>query len=472
MKDLSGVAVLAERLVNEFGFEVLANEIAGEAIRSKGIEFQQVKCEAAAALVSDKEQGVSLVVANFIDVESAGRSFMSWKAALGAFDRGIVETIRAAAWAVERVALLGNPNDYEAALAELREHDGKFRQTFRMQRATAALRAASEFDFAVAQYLEVQGADAPDMGALSGYSKAMRFAWPRAQLLDTGENSHQLAAVYGGFFDHFEQKSGAKLDYSSVLTVSKAAYLIGEFEKPAAALMRNGKILTASVGDSLDSILSKVLGHEDFADSWLVLNGSMGCEKLRLAVSGKVAGILAPDFSDEELAVLSDNMSVTALSSISGMGYEALQEIRSIAGGVLVQDRDRAAINPMEWTILSLAQPLVEDWESLMFGAKVVRHADSAALAIVSGQNLVSLEAGRYAPKVAWNSVEESGIGLANTVAVFDVPEVEPRCLARMKQLGVRAVLLPLGGDEAALQSAANECGLVLLGISKGMRRL
>lgn len=472
VKDVSGVAALAERLVADFGFELLSNAIAGEALQAKGIVFESIQEDGAARRIADKEGGVALVVANFVDVESAGRSFMSWKSALGAFDRGIVDAIRAAAWAVGRVAVLGNPGDYDAALAELSETGGKLSQPFRMQRATAALRAASEFDFAVAQYLEVQGAEAPDMGALSGYSKAMRFAWPRAQVLDTGENGHQLAAVYGGFFDHFELRSGPKLDYEAVLTVSRAAYLIGEFEKPAAALMRNGKIVTARVGDDLDAILAKVLTHESVASSWLVLNGSVGLAHLQRALASRVAGILAPDFSREELAVLEAESSVTALASISGMGYEALQEVRSVVGGVLVQDKDRVAVNPMEWTTLSLAQPLVEDWESLMFGAKLVRHADSAAVAVVSGEQLIALEAGRYLPKVAWNAVEESGIGLANTVAVFDVPEVEAECLTRMKQFGVRAVLLPLGGDEDSLREAANECGLVLLGMSKGMRRL
>lgn len=472
VKDVSGVVALAERLVAEFGFELLANAIAGEALQGKGIAFEALEDGTAAGLLSDREQGVSLVVANFVDVESAGRSFMSWKSALSAFDRGIVDTIRAAAWAVERVAVLGNPSDYDAALEELRANGGKLRQAFRMQRATAALRAASEFDFAVAQYLEVQGADAPDMGALSGYSKAMRFAWPRAQLLDTGENGHQLAALYGSFFEHFKQVAGGKLSYAAVLTVSRAAYLIGEFEKPAVALLRNGKIVAACLGEELGDCLAQALEHEDLEGSWLVVNGSVGVENLRRATRGGVAGVLAPDYSEAELAVFKDDSAVTALASLSGMGYEALQEVRSVVGGVLVQDKDRVAVNPMEWTVLSLAQPLVEDWESLMFGAKVVRHADSAALAIVSGERLISLEAGRYAPKIAWNAVEESGIGLANTVAVFDVPEVEPECLSRMKRHGVRAALLPLGGNEQALREAANECGLVLLGMSKGMRRL
>ncbi|MBK1880080.1 hypothetical protein [Pelagicoccus mobilis] len=472
VREASGVASLAESLAGEFGYAFSGNQVAVDALESKGIACELVEDKDAVSLIMDAEQGITLLVANFVDVETAGRSFMSWKSALGAFDRGIVEAIRAAGWAVNQTAVLGNPADYDSALEELRENGGKFRQAFRMERATAALRAASEFDFAVAQYLEVQGADAPDMGALSGYSKAMRFAWSRAELLDTGENSHQLAAVYGGFYEHFRHVSGPKLSYAAVLTVSRAAYLIGEFERPAAALLRNGKVVTACCGSELEAVLDRVLSHEDLAGSWLVVNGSAGVDGLAKAIESEVAGVLAPDYSEEEFAGLSGVEKVTAIASISGLGYEALQEVRSVVGGVLVQDKDRAAINPMEWTVLGLAQPLVDDWEALLFGAKVVRHTDSASIAIVSGERLIALETGHYSSKRAWSAIEECGIELANTVAVFDGPEVEPATLKRMKVLGVRAVLLPISEAQDSLREAANECGLVLLGMSKGLRRL
>lgn len=478
VKDVSNVSVFARALVSEFGFEIVANALAGVEFEAKGIRFTAIEDEDLADFLRSAKGGIDLVVANFVDVETAGRSFMSWKSALGAFDRGIVDVIRAAAWAVDRVAVLGNPADYEAALDELRANEGRFGQGFRMQRATSALRAASEFDFAVAQYLEVQGADAPDMGALSGYAKAMRLAWPRAELLNTGENGHQLAALYGSFFEHFRQVSGGKLSYAGVLTVSRAAYLIGEFEKPAAALLRSGKIVTAVCGSDIDAVLERVLKHEDTQGSWLVLNGSLAGDRdqggvyLEYALEKGVCGILAPDFSEEEVAALKGAEGVTALASVSGLGAEALQEVRSVIGGVLVQDRDRVGINPMEWQALGLAQPLVEDWESLVFGAKVVRHADSASLAVVSGERLISLESGHYSTGRAWQAVEESGIGLANTVAVFDSLEVEPQTLLSMKELGVRAVLVAGLVESEALREAANECGLVLLGTSKGLSRL
>lgn len=472
VRDASGVALLAEALAAEFGFSFFGNQLAVEALASKGIACSLVETAEAATELTRAGRAVNLLIANFVDVETAGRSFMSWKSALGSFDRGIVDAIRSAAWAVDRVAILGNPSDYEAALTELRSTGGKFSQAFRMGRATAALRAASEFDFAVAQYLEVQGADAPDMGALSGYSKAMRFAWPRAELLDTGENGHQLAALYGNFYEHFRKVSGERLSYAGVLTVSRAAYLIGEFEKPAAGLLCNGKIVTVACGSEVSEVLDRVLRHEGARGAWLVVNRDQGRSYLEKALGRGVAGFLAPDFSEEEVAVLKATTGVTALAATSGLGYEALQEVRSVIGGALVQDKDRATINPMEWSVLSLAQPLVDDWESLLFGAKVVRHADSAAVAILSGERLIALEAGHYSASRAFQAIEESGIGLANTVAVFDSAEVEGAVLKALKSFGVRAVLVTGLAEDDGLREAANSCGLVLLGMRKGLKRL
>lgn len=472
IREATGVAAFGKRLVDEFGFELLGNDRAMEAFAAKGMECSQVSEVEVPQTLADKDFGVRLLIANFADVAAAGRAFMSWKSALAAFDRAIVDGIRAAAWAVDRVAVLGNPADYDAALAELKKGNGKFSQSFRMERATAALRAASEFDFAVAEYLEVQGADAPDMGALSGFGKAMRFAWPRAQLLDTGENRHQRAGLYGDFWSHFRQVSGETLDYESVLSVSKAAYLIGEFEKPAAVLMRKGKIVTAACSSELVKALDRVVKHEAIRGSWLVVNSSIGVERLDTISASGVAGVLAPDFSEEEEALLKSKKGLRGLAATSGLGYEALLEVRSVVGGALVQDKDRGAVNPMEWTVQSFAQPLVDDWETLMFGAKLVRHVDSSGLVILSDERVVELEVGHYSVERAWQAILECGIGLANTIAVFDDPEVAPETLRQMKEQGVRAVLLPLGEKEASWKDAANEVGLVLLTMGKSMRRL
>ncbi|MDQ8205068.1 hypothetical protein [Pelagicoccus sp. SDUM812003] len=472
VKDVSGIAEFGEKLVERYGYQLHGNEAAKEVFDAKEIACQALDPADAPAFFSDRSNGVSLLVANFLDVESAGRSLLSWKSAMRAFDREIVDAIRAAAWLADHIAVLGNAGDYGAALEDMQERGGRFSQAFRVDRAVAALRAASEFDFAVAQYLEVQGADAPDMGALSGYSKAMRFAWPRAQLFKQGENRHQKAALYGNFFDHFELVAGGDLDFESTLTLSRAAYLIGEFERPATALLRHGKVVHAAFGADHAEALQRGLSSPDASGSWLVVNGNLGEQGLEFALKHGVFGILAPDFTEPERAVLKEaSPAVKAVVSTSGLGYDALHEARTVIGGALVQDKDRSAINPMEWTVGSLAQPLVEDWEILLFAAKVARHVDSIALVVANAEGLVGFESGHYSTRRAWDALRRRDLEMKDAVAVVDTEEIAPAILTEMKQRGIRAVIKPVGGKEAEHLSAANEAGLVLLSMSKSLKR-
>ncbi len=471
LRDASGAAAFARDLVEEFGFRVFADEEMASKLRTAGIAADVFEGSAASFLMDPRNE-VRILAANFLQVEQAARGFDSWKSALQALDRDRVEALRTAALLPDRMAALDGPEEFALATGELRANGGTLPRSFCLERATRALRATSDFDFAVAQYLEVQGAEAPDMAALGGYPKALRLVWSRAVSLKSGDNDHQQAALYGSFFEHFEQVAGGELDFEAILTVSRAAYFIGEFERPVAALWRKGKLVAARFGDDARSAAGKLLAATTGERLWLVVNGSLGVECLRAGLKARLGGILAPDFSDGERAVLHDQSETAALVSLAGMGYEALQEVRSVVGGALAQDRDRAAINPMEWTVLSLAQPLVDDWEGLMLGAKTVRHLDSSACVAVRDGEIVGLEYGRVSTSEAWKSLMSGGLELSGASLVFDEALENVDSLRQVKSRGARLVVCPFGGPVEDLRAEANQLGLTLMTMPKGLRRL
>lgn len=474
VKDPSGLAALAEKLVSEFQFEILANDVAAEALNAAGVECSVIETGRAADLIEDPGCGIGLLVANYQAVELAGRGFMSWKSGFRAFDRHIVDAIRAAAWAVDRMAVVGKQDDYETVASQLGKNRGSLPQAFRAERAVAALQAASAFDFAVAQYLDIHGRDAPDMAALSGYPKAVRLAWPRAQILAEGENRHQQAALYGTFQEHFEQVAGPALDYASVVTISQAAYLIGEFEKPAVALLAKGRVVGVATGKDTAVVAAELTAGNDLHGMWLVANGGLGEEIVAASKRKGVVGLILPDVTDSEKKIASEgaDSSLRVIVAKRGLGYEALQDVRSVVGGVLIQDRDRASINPMEWKVQSLGQPLVDDWEPLVVGAKVARHLESSACVCLIGDSIVAMKSGRTSQEDAWASIRSLGTDLSNSLLVFDEPIVTPDLLDSLKRGGVRVVLCPSGPVDNALQQAANASGLVLLTMPRSLRKL
>ena len=90
--------------------------------------------------------------------------------------------------------------------------------------------------------------------------------------------------------------------------------------------------------------------------------------------------IIAPRFSLEALAILEKKKNLRLMVASEGLGADALQEIRSVVGGVLVQDRDRTLGNPAAFKVVTKRQPTPQEWDAMLFGWKVCKHVKSNAI--------------------------------------------------------------------------------------------
>ena len=470
LRETAGAGALAKGLVERFGMRVLANALAAEALRREGVDAEAREEAELASLVAgqDPKLDLRLLVANYREVGGVSRDFLSWKKALGSLDRAVVDAVRQAAWAVERLGVVGDPALYERALEELERGKGTLGQAFRVEQAKAALRAVSAYDFAVAEFLELQAGERPDLGALSGFPEAIRFMWRRRALLDSGENRYQKAAIYGGLGDCLEQLCGPALSFEGTLDLSMVAFLIGEFERPTGLVLKRGHLLAAVTGDDRDRVAA-ALSAGGSRGTTLAVN--WGCD-------GSLEALMEQVGADRALApTVTEPLSLQAGRSVfvskEGLGYEALLEARSVMGGALVQDRNRSVVNPFSWTVQSLAQPRVECWEDLVFGVRLAKHLRSSCAVAVRSGRVLAAASGRLDQGAAWREVAERAGDLRDAVVVFDEALAEPGLLAEMKLSGVRTVAHPgVGANEAAVVEAANECGLALVATGQPLTRL
>ena len=466
-RDSSGLKDFSKYLVEEFGLQlrVVESVVEEEIPGAEGIEMS-----AAIELIEEGE--VELLVANFYEVSAVGREFMSWKSALNAFDHGIVDLVRMAARRPQKTAVVGSPKLYGEILSLLREGNGRLSGRFCMDQACNALHAASEFDASVAQYLEMQGGDAPDIDALSGYPKSIRFSWKRSQSLAEGATARQKAALYGSFGEHFEKTSGPELDYGSILDLSLAVYAIGEFEKTTAAIIQNGALISAASGDSVEQAIASARTAVDsvLSRATLVVNGAVDSELLESLGGKAVFGtVLAPAYFSE--ATIDG---VRLLVSREGLGYEALQEVRSVAGGALVQDINRVAVNPFSWRMPTANQPLVTQWEDMLFGVKLSRHLRSTGCVAVAGERVVAQVSGLIDQSSVWDRLRDGGKSIEGTSVVFDVDIEDPEEIARAKAAGASVLVHP-GIDvqrETVLVERANAVGLALVATGVSFRKI
>lgn len=465
-RDPSGLKEFARRLVEEFGYQLLwlASK---EPLPFPGLG-QAIDVEEAARAI--REESVSLLVANFYNPTVGAHRGGAWKKALADMDHDIVGLLRAAAIRPGAMGVVGDPSLYPHALELLRSNPTGLPEAFRVEQASNALHAVAAFDAAVAQFMESQSGDAPDLDALSGYPKTLYFSWKRDTTL-AGATTQQMAALYGGFDEHFETVSGPALDYASLLDLSLATYAIGEFEKPTALLVCKGQLLAGSSASELVAALSEIrLRTKRLREpAMLVVNGSVDADLLSEFALSKVASIVAPSFPEFD-----GELDVRLIGSKEGLGYESLQEIRSIAGGLLVQDRNRIPVNPMAWRIPSAVQPMVDDWETMIFGVKLARHLQSSACLAVANER-VARSASHLTTQFQFEEAfEGSQERLENAILVFDEELEDPDILDAAKRQGACLVIHPgLEFDrETSLVERSNELGIGLVATGLALAKL
>ena len=172
---------------------------------------------------------------------------------------------------------------------------------------------------------------------------------PQVQSLRYGENPHQKAALYGSFFDCFVQLQGKELSFNNIIDITAATYLIGEFQKPTVAILKHtnpcgvasAETLLDAHGRRLLSPISKRL----LAVS-TVVNQTMDADLAEIISNIFCEVIIAPAFTKAAREVFGKKKNLRLMTVKASLPADSLREVRSVVGGVLMQDRDTMPDRP------------------------------------------------------------------------------------------------------------------------------
>src|SRR6187455_50886 len=138
-----------------------------------------------------KDHGIApidLLVVNLYPFESTVDRGTAYEDCVENIDIGGPAMIRAAAKNHDDVAVVVEPQDYQAVLDELNANAGATTLSLRKRLAAKAYARTAAYDAAISNWFALQlGTDAPDYHAVGGRL---------AQTLRYGENPHQTAAFY------------------------------------------------------------------------------------------------------------------------------------------------------------------------------------------------------------------------------------------------------------------------------------
>jgi len=269
--------------------------------------------------------------------------------AIEQIDIGGVALLRAAAKNFAHVVSLVDPADYPATLAELRAGAVSLETRRRLAAKTFAHTAA--YDAAIAAYL-----------AADPFPETLVVAWPRVQPLRYGENPHQRAALYGEFQRLFEQLHGKELSYNNILDTGAAAELIGEFpatEGAAVAIIKHTNPCGVGVGASLLEAWEKAFATDREAPFGGIIAVN---QPLDLALARAIGEIfteilIAPEFAPDALEHLRKKKNLRLLRALQLAGTTPEIVLRSVPGGVLAQEADRAPLAGEEWRVVTRRAP-------------------------------------------------------------------------------------------------------------------
>ncbi len=403
---------------------------------------------------------IDLVVVNLYPFEATiAKPDVTLAEAIEKIDIGGPSLIRSAAKNYESVTVVVDPVDYDLVLENLRDNNGQTTLKVRERLAIKAFIKSSNYDRAIGNFLnKEQTTDA-----------SFSLSLPLAIRLRYGENPHQTAALYGDFDRHFEKLHGKELSFNNILDISAATNLIAEFEEPAVAILKHTN--PCGVGSDVDL---RAAWEKAFAtDKQAPFGGIIICnrpidEPLAKAISEIFSEvIIAPEFEAEARALLQKkkNLRIIRLLSPAAEARSKI-DIRSVSGGVLVQDADRESqIAP---NVVTQREPTKPEVDAMLFGWRVAKHVKSNAIVYAAADRTLGIGAGQMsrvdASRIAIWKAEEAGLSLKGSAVASDAFFPFPDGLIAAADAGATCAIQPGGSvrDEEVI-AAANERNLAMI---------
>ncbi len=311
--------------------------------------------------------------------------------AIEQIDIGGPSMLRSAAKNFEWVAVATDPRDYAAIIRDMEAHTGATTLALRASLAARAFALTSRYDTAIAAYLaDAEGKAPPPL---------LRLVAEKAQDLRYAENPHQAGALYripGAPAEttllRAQQLHGKELSYNNFNDASAALELVKSLPRAggrtAAAIVKHTNPCGAAVaGSGLDAVNAALAG-DPTAGYGGILALSAEVDEAIAARLGRddifLEVLVAPSFHAAALRALTErwaNLRLLAVGAITAPSA-GTHEVRSIPGGLLVQERDIRLATPGEFVLRAGPAPSPEQLAAAAFLEPVVRALASNAVAI------------------------------------------------------------------------------------------
>ncbi|MCS6888704.1 MAG: bifunctional phosphoribosylaminoimidazolecarboxamide formyltransferase/IMP cyclohydrolase [Chloroflexus sp.] len=404
---------------------------------------------------------IDLVVVNLYPFAATiARPDVTMAEAQEQIDIGGVALLRAAAKNFPAVLVLVDPADYAGVLVGLRA--GEVPLGERQRLAAKAFAHTAEYDATIAAYLRTES-----------FPDVLPLVWRKYQPLRYGENPHQAAALYGDFGAFFQQLHGKELSYNNILDTAAAQELIEEFpsvEGAAVAIIKHTNPCGVGIGRDLRSAWEAAFATDREAPFGGIIAVNRPVDLAFAEAVNEIFSeiIIAPEFMPDALELLQRKKNRRLLRSLRPVTSAGGWQIRSVPGGVLVQEPDHAPLANEEWRVVTKRAPTDAEVAALRFGWRVVKHVKSNAIVYAAADRTLGIGAGQMSrvdsSRLAVWKAKQAGLDLRGSVVASDALFPFADGVEAAIAAGATAIIQPGGSvrDEEVI-AAADAAGAAMV---------
>ena len=501
VSDKTGLIPLAKALINEFGFKIISSGGTANLIESENLPVTRVadytgfpeilggrvktlnpkihggilaRRNEQSHLDDLKKQNITpidLVVVNLYPFkQTISKENVSWEEAIENIDIGGPTMIRSAAKNHQDVLVVTNPSQYSGLIDAYKSKT--ITNELRKKYSQEAFEHTAIYDLTISKWIAKK---------ISSEKASWLESLPLKQELRYGENPHQKASWYGepdkGWCGA-NQLQGKELSTNNLLDLEAALSTLREFGyedtiksdsyQKAAVVIKHTNPCGVAIGDSTYLALKKALdGDRVSAFGGIV---AINCPVDEVAAKELedifIECIVAPYFDENARKILSKKKNLRLLElKAESIKKASKNHVRSILGGLLIQDLDEPNIDQKEWKNITKLIPTKREINDLSFAWKVVKHIRSNAIAVAFDQQSLGIGAGQMnrigSAKLALDSAGSKSKGAVLASDGFFPFDDTVRMAA---DYGISAIIQPGGSvrDEDSIK-ACNELGIKMV---------
>jgi phosphoribosylaminoimidazolecarboxamide formyltransferase/IMP cyclohydrolase len=411
---------------------------------------------------------IDLVVVNLYPFErTVASDDVQLETAIENIDIGGPTMLRAAAKNYRHTAVIVNPDLYGVIAEEIQSHDGCITEQTRFQLACTAFQHSAHYDSVIASYLRGL---TPSAGLPDTFTVSMH----RSQDLRYGENPHQSAALYGLFNEHFKKLHGKELSYNNILDINTAAQVCAEFNDPTVAIVKHGNPCGVASAPTLAEAYAKAL----VTDSKSAFGGIVALNRPLDLATAEVLNeifleiVIAPEFGLRVLDLLTKKKDRRIMQQIVNLRKLREFDVRSVAGGFVVQDSDQHRIHRDQLHVVTRRSPTEDEMAAMLFAWNVSKHVKSNAIVYALGDRTLGVGAGQMSrvdsSRLAAMKAAEAGLDLKGCAVASDAFFPFADGLLEAVNAGATAVIQPGGSvrDQDVIKAAdEHDVAMVFTGI-------